>query len=314
MYFHYSTLLNQTLYMVANTRVTNDCIVLVTGSNGQLGSELQVIAKNYPQIQFIFTDIDKLDITNSKHIISFFNKYKPTFVINCAAYTAVDAAEEDERAALLLNYESPKLLANVSKDFGAKFIHLSTDYVFNGNACIPYREDFQTSPTSVYGRTKLKGEIAALESGVSIIIRTSWLYSVFGNNFMKTIIRKGVELGKLRVVYDQIGSPTWASDLANVIVGIVLRSKEDFAPGIYNYSNEGVCSWYDFAYEIVSKQGINCTVTPVLSSEYQTKAPRPSYSVLDKSKIRSRFAITIPHWKDSLHKCLKEFSEINRQT
>lgn len=295
--------------MAVNTRESSGFKILVTGSNGQLGSELRSIASEHPHINFIFTDVEELDITNSNDLSAFFSKNKPNFVINCAAYTAVDGAEDDEKGALLLNFEAPKLVAKISKETGAKLIHISTDYVFDGKAWTPYKEDFPTSPNSVYGRSKLLGEQAVLESGVAMVVRTSWLYSAYGNNFMKTIVRKGTELRSLRVVFDQVGSPTWANDLATALVEIVLKSSKEFAPEIFHYSNEGVCSWYDFAYEIITQQGIDCKVSPVLSSEYPTKATRPPFSVLDKTKIKSRFGIHIPQWKDSLHECLKEFSK-----
>jgi dTDP-4-dehydrorhamnose reductase len=284
---------------------SNELIVLVTGANGQLGSEIKAIAHNYLQLNFIFTDIDDLDITNEKALNGFFQKIQPDFIINCAAYTAVDGAEDNEKSAFLLNADAPKLLAESAKRFDAKLIHVSTDYVFNGKTWEPYAEDHPTSPDSVYGKSKLQGENWALDSGVAMVVRTSWLYSNFGNNFVKTIARKGQTVEELRVIYDQIGSPTWGHDLAKALIDIVLKNTSKFSAEVFHYSNEGVCSWYDFALEIVSFLNINCQVIPVLSSEYQTKAKRPPYSVLNKAKIKNTFGIKIPHWKDSLHKSLE---------
>ncbi|PKP34614.1 MAG: dTDP-4-dehydrorhamnose reductase, partial [Bacteroidetes bacterium HGW-Bacteroidetes-15] len=226
--------------------------ILVTGSNGQLGSEIRAIAEKYPQLHFIFTDVDELDITDKNSLASFFKNSKPNFVINCAAYTAVDGAEDDKYNAFRINAEAPKLLAEASKVVGAKLIHISTDYVFNGRTWEPYTEDYPTSANSVYGESKLQGEKWVLESGNAMVIRTSWLYSNYGNNFVKTIARKGQTTDFLRVVYDQVGTPTWGHDLAKAIIDIIVQSPKNFVSEIFHYSNEGVCSWYDFAIEIVS--------------------------------------------------------------
>lgn len=284
----------------SNKKVT----VLITGSKGQLGSEIRAIAELYNQLEFIFTDIDELDITSFDSLASYLQEKKPNYIVNCAAYTAVDRAEDEPEKAFLLNAEAPKLLAESVMLIGAKLIHVSTDYVFNGKSWEPYTEEHQTSPNSAYGSSKLKGEEYVLANDNTMVIRTSWLYSNYGNNFVKTIARKGQTNDELKVVFDQIGTPTWGHDLAKAIVDLVIKSQDVFSPGVYHYSNEGVCSWYDFALEIVSYLDIKCKVTPVLSTEYQTKANRPPYSVLNKAKIKKTFGISIPHWRESLHKCL----------
>lgn len=290
--------------MVQTTNQTNRKI-LITGAKGQLGSEIKALANLYDEFTFVFTDVDDLDITDPLALKEFCNKYKPNFIVNCAAYTAVDRAEDEETLAQKLNAEAPKHLAEAARGVGAKLIHISTDYVFNGRTWEPYSEQDQTSPNSAYGLSKLKGEEFALGYDNTMVIRTSWLYSNYGNNFVKTIARKGKTSDSLRVVFDQVGTPTWGHDLAKAIVEIIIKSENSFVPGIFHYSNEGVCSWYDFALEIVSYLNINCKVVPVLSCEYQTKANRPPYSVLNKAKIKNTFGISVPHWKDSLHKCLK---------
>jgi dTDP-4-dehydrorhamnose reductase len=282
--------------------------VLVTGSNGQLGSELRYLAPQYSDFQFIFTDIDELDITNSDAVRDCFDRETPDFVINCAAYTAVDRAEEDELNAYKLNAEAPKILSELARMVGAKLIHISTDYVFDGKSYTPYLEDFPTSPDSVYGKTKLAGEKFVSESGVGMVIRTAWLYSAFGKNFAKTIAQKGKESESLKVVYDQVGSPTWAHDLAKAILAIVQRGKDEFMAEVFHYSNEGVCSWFDFAIEIVSFFDYKCKILPILTSQYPTPAKRPHYSVLDKGKIKSTYGIVIPYWRESLERCLKSLT------
>jgi dTDP-4-dehydrorhamnose reductase len=279
--------------------------VLVAGANGQLGSELRAMAYLNSCLEFIFTDIDQLDITNESRVVSFFEDIKPHFIVNCAAYTAVDKAEEDQENAFSINATAPKILANAAKGIGARIVHISTDYVFNGRAWEPYTEESKTSPNSVYGKSKLMGEESVLETGVGMVIRTSWLYSEYGNNFLKTIATKAKTSDSLRVVYDQIGSPTWAKDLAKAIVEILLKGDEKFVPNIFHYSNEGVCSWYDFAKEIVEFFNLDCQLFPILSCEYKTLASRPPYSVLNKSKIKNTFGFSIPHWKESLHSCLE---------
>jgi dTDP-4-dehydrorhamnose reductase len=278
--------------------------VLVTGANGQLGSELMALAGGYNSIEFNFTDIEQLDITNPSVVSLYVKNFSPDYIVNCAAYTAVDKAEEDELKAFEINANAPKIIADAAKEVGAMFIHVSTDYVFNGRSWEPYSEGSPTSPNSVYGKSKLKGEEYVFASGVGMVIRTSWLYSIYGNNFVKTIARKGKTAESLRVVYDQVGSPTWANDLAKAIIQIILKGKEKFVPEVFHFSNEGVCSWYDFANEIVNYYNLKCPVFPVLSCEYKTLASRPPYSVLNKAKIKNTFDISIPHWKESLHNCL----------
>ncbi len=281
--------------------------ILVTGSNGQLGMELQKVATNYPQHQFIYTDIDELDISLSKALHEFFNHQQFDVVINCAAFTAVDRCETEKELARKVNALSVKNLAKESALRNFKLIHISTDYVYDGKAHLPYKETDFTNPNSAYGMSKLEGEELIEEfARTAIIIRTSWLYSAYGNNFVKTILKHAAEKPELRVVFDQIGTPTYAGDLAEVI--LLHLDGFDFMNGVhlFNYSNEGVCSWYDFAKEIVDIKGLPCLIKPILTQDYPLPAPRPAYCVLDKSKIKEEAGIVIPHWKDSLKKCLKD--------
>ena len=272
--------------------------ILVTGANGQLGTELKKLLPNA-----IFTDVENLDITDFKSVESFVNENQIDIIINCAAYTAVDNAEDNFELAKKINEIGPKNLALN----GAKIIHISTDYVFDGTNHQPYSPEDKTNPISVYGQTKRAGELAVLENAqIGIVIRTAWLYSAHGNNFVKTMRRLGAERESLNVVADQIGSPTFAGDLAEAITSILPQLSKN-NNGIYHYTNEGVCSWYDFATEIMNESGISCKVNPIPSSAYPTKAKRPFYSVLDKSKIKQTFCIKIPHWKEGLKKCLKQF-------
>ena len=296
-----SNRLRQTLYTV---ETTSKIKVLVTGANGQLGSELRTLEANYPQIQFVFTDVDELDITHEQMVKAYFGEHKPHFIVNCAAYTAVDKAEDDEEKAYSLNALAPKYLAYAAKDAGSRMIHISTDYVFDGKAFTPYLESSPTSPNSAYGRTKLKGEEFVLQAGVGMVIRTAWLYSSFGKNFVKTIASQGKVTDSLRVVFDQVGSPTWANDLAKAILAIVCRGNQSFIPEVFHYTNEGVCSWYDLAVEIIVYYGFRCKVSAILSLEYPTPATRPPYSVLDKSKIKNTYGLVVPHWRKSLKNCL----------
>ena len=278
--------------------------ILITGANGQLGSEIRKISEQYPELKFSFTDVAELDITSAEKVADFFSEFKPEFLVNCAAYTAVDKAETDESTATLLNATAVGILAEQSAKIGCKMIHISTDYVFNGNGPRPYKEDNLVDPQSAYGQTKLDGEILCLQSNPeSLIIRTSWLYSAFGNNFVKTMLRLGNERTELGIVADQIGSPTNAADLASAILTIissVLNQTKSFIPGIYHYSNEGVASWYDFTKAIFEIVGINCLVKPISSEDYPSPVQRPAYSVMDKSKIKATFGLQIPHWRDSL--------------
>lgn len=281
--------------------------ILVTGAYGQLGNEINVIQENYPEWKFVFTDVDSLDITDEQAVQKCFSETKFDFVINCAAYTAVDKAESDLDTAAKVNALAPELLGRYSKISGAKLIQVSTDYVFAGDANKPYSEEYEVNPQGAYGLTKLDGEQNSIrENPETVIIRTSWLYSAFGNNFVKTMLRLGKERGELAVVFDQVGTPTYAADLADSILKII--DSETFVPGIYHYSNEGVASWYDFANAIFEISGVNCKVNPVLSDQFPTPAKRPHFSVLNKSKIRNTFGIEIPYWRESLKVCLDRLS------
>lgn len=282
--------------------------ILVTGSNGQLGSEIQLQAPLHKGWHFFFTDVEELDITNPKDIRTFIRKNNINFIINCAAFTAVDKAESQEELCDRLNHKAPGFLAEAIQEAGGSLIHISTDYVFDGTNHIPYKENVPTCPNSVYGHTKLKGEQAVTAACPSaVIIRTAWLYSIFGNNFVKTMIRLGKEKEELGVIFDQIGTPTYAADLAKVILEIIKKSP---IPGIYHFSNEGVCSWYDFTKTIHRLAGINdCRIKPLHTEEYPTSAKRPHYSVLDKTKIKKTFDIDIPWWEDSLKICIDKLKK-----
>lgn len=280
--------------------------ILVTGSNGQLGKELQKIANHYPDYEFIFHDIDTLDIYNPKNIEAVIPK-DTSIIINCAAYTAVDKAETEELNAEKANTDGPRFLALFAKKYNTHLIHVSTDYVFDGKSHIPYKEEDTTNPISVYGRTKLEGEHAIKSSGCNAtVIRTSWLYSSFGNNFVKTILRLSSEREQLGIVFDQVGTPTYALDLAYAILAVCGKRKEGFT--LYHFANEGVCSWYDFAKEIAFLAKNPCKILPIETSDYPTLATRPAYSVFNKKKIKTTLNIEIPHWKDSLISCLKELN------
>ena len=283
-------------------------IILITGAKGQLGNELKVVSKNYYGYDFIFTDIDSLDITSQEQTSEFLKKSRPDWIINCAAYNLVDKAEAEPDQALLINGTAVKNITEVIRGSECRFIHISSDYVYDGKSNVPYNENTQANPLSAYGRSKLSGEkYARLHQG-SMIIRTSWLYSSFGNNFVKTILRHAAEKESLKVVFDQTGTPTYAADLAGAIMSIisgVIRNQLAMNSGIYNYSNEGVCTWYDFACEIIKEAGLTCHVQPVLTKDYQQNAQRPAYSVMDKSKIKDNYGLSIPHWRDSLIKYMK---------
>ncbi len=280
--------------------------ILITGANGQLGSEIREISPLYKDHHFTFTDIPELDLTNYNSLGNFFSKNKFDCIINCAAYTAVDKAEEESEKAFMVNATAVKYLAEYASKSKALFVHISTDYVFDGMYYKPYDEDELTNPKCVYGKSKLDGEVEIMfNSDKAIIIRTSWLYSSFGNNFVKTILNAAKSKGALNVVYDQIGGPTYARDLAKDILDVVPVYKAKSKFEVYHYSNEGVCSWYDFAKEITELAGIPCTITPVESKDYPQVAVRPFYSVLNKAKIKKQFNLTLPYWKDSLKECLK---------
>jgi dTDP-4-dehydrorhamnose reductase len=284
--------------------------ILVTGANGQLGNEIQVIAKEHPEHIYFFTDVKELDICDRKAILDFVSGNDINLIINCAAFTAVDKAEMPENRMLCdkLNRVAPQYLAEAIQKNGGALIQISTDYVFDGQNYIPYSEEDQTHAASVYGATKLAGEIAAQAACEKVvIIRTAWLYSIFGNNFVKTMLKLGREREELSVVFDQIGTPTYAYDLAKAIFAIVSHG---VVPGTYHFSDEGVCSWYDFTKAIFRFAKIEtCRVKPVHTEEYPTLAKRPHYSVLDKTKIKSTFGIEIPQWEDSLLHCLNRMND-----
>ena len=280
--------------------------IVVTGANGQLGSEMRKLSPQFPAFNFCFSDYDTLNITDSKAVELYFRKEKPDYVVNCAAFTAVDQAEKEPAAAALLNGEAPGILSAACREHDARMIHISTDYIFDGSNNRPYLETDPVAPLGVYGRTKREGELRCMEESPCVVIRTSWLYSTFGKNFMKTMMEKGIREDSIKVVYDQVGTPTFAGDLANAIMEIVApRNVEEWHPGIYHFSNEGVCSWYDFALAIHRIAGIDCRVEPVLSAEFPTPARRPHFSVLDKSKIKVTFGLSVPWWMDSLTRCIQ---------
>ena len=283
--------------------------ILVTGSNGQLGAEIKELSNEY-SYNFFFTTRDNIDITNKDDIKNFCKKNDINTIINCAAYTAVDKAESDEVNADLTNRKAVKKLALVSDELNIKLIHISTDYVFDGKNFKPYCEEFQTNPNSIYGKTKLDGEneMININPKNSIIIRTSWVYSSFGNNFVKTMLKLGKQKDELGVIFDQVGTPTNAADLAQTILDILPNIKNEKVQ-IYNYSNEGVLSWYDFAKEIMKMAKITCQINPIETYQYPTPASRPHYSLLNKAKIKNEFNISIPFWKDSLDKCLRILGE-----
>jgi len=284
--------------------------ILITGSNGQLGSEFRSLATNYPNYRFTFTDIEELDLTDFKAVHSFIKKNTFDYCVNCAGYTAVDKAEDEPDKAFLLNTIAVENLAKECAGNKVRLIHISTDYVFDGNATRPYKEDDQVSPESVYGLSKLKGEEVVLKySSDAIIIRTAWLCSKFGKNFVKTILKLGSIKNELSVVDDQIGSPTFTQDLAWAILEIISHSVSSDTNSIYHYSSEGTTSWFSFAKAIVEMAGLTCEINPVNTSEYPTKAKRPVYSVLDKGKIKNVFGLEIPDWKSSLLKLIQDIKK-----
>lgn len=277
--------------------------ILITGCNGQLGNEMQLLEKENPQHQYFNTDVAQLDITNPEAIEEFVNNNAIDIIVNCAAFTAVDKAESSQELCHLLNAKAPEYLATAVAKRGGYLVQVSTDYVFDGTNHTPYTEDEATCPNSVYGSTKLEGEKLAMAACANtMIIRTAWLYSTFGNNFVKTMIRLGQEKPELGVIFDQIGTPTYAGDLAAAIMAAI---NHGIVPGIYHFSNEGVISWYDFTKAIHRIAGItSCHVKPLHTTEYPTPAARPHYSVLDKTKIKQTYGIEIPYWEESLEKCV----------
>ena len=279
--------------------------ILVTGANGQLGKEMKELESAYPGFRFIFLSREDLPIHHFELVRNFFKGYKPQYLVNCAAYTAVDKAETERDLAFQVNGEAVGVLAAVCKEYGTKFLHISTDYVFDGNGTVPYKTDAATNPQSVYGASKLQGEQEAMQFNPdSIIIRTSWVYSTYGKNFVKTMRKLMSEREDLNVVNDQVGSPTYAADLAEVIMQIIAGDK--WVPGMYHFSNTGVISWYDFAVAINELSGLACRVHPIPSSQYPTPAKRPAYSVMDTAKLFSTFGYTPKNWKDSLQVCLQK--------
>lgn len=279
--------------------------ILVTGANGQLGNEMKnILEKECPGITY-YTDIHELDLLDAQAVESFVLKNDITHILNCAAYTAVDKAEEDKAMCAAVNVDAVKNIANAADAVGAKIIHISTDYVFDGTAHRPYKESDKVNPMSQYGTTKRTGETALIALAPdSIIIRTSWLYSPYGNNFVKTMIRLGKERSQLKVVCDQVGTPTYARDLAKAIYAILISHQ--WVEGIYHFSNEGACSWYDFTKSIHRIAGIKtCEVLPIPTEDYPTAATRPAYSILNKSKIKATYGVEIPYWEESLQECIK---------
>ncbi len=281
--------------------------ILVTGSNGQLGSEIRQLEKQYPGFAFTYTDVDELDLTDEKAVDDFLKSGQFDFCINCAAYTAVDKAEDDHELARLINSTAVEYLSKACTAHHSFLVHISTDYVFDGTNYRPYTEADPPSPNSIYGLTKLEGEKAMKQfAGHGLIIRTSWLYSSFGNNFVKTMLRLGKERDTLGVVADQIGTPTYAGDLARAILDILCSKKIKESVNIYHYSNEGVISWYDFAQAIMHESGTSCRISAIESKDFPAKANRPFYSVLNKAKIKNDFGLEVPYWLESLKLVLEQ--------
>ncbi|MGX5820402.1 dTDP-4-dehydrorhamnose reductase [Chitinophaga lutea] len=278
--------------------------ILVTGAKGQLGQALQTAAHQYPDLRLVYTDKEELDITDAAAVAAFLAGESIQAIVNCAAYTAVDKAEADEDAAFLINFQAPLILAEAAAANGCALIHISTDYVFDGNACRPYTEDDDTSPQSIYGASKLRGEASVLSvHPAAVVLRTSWLYSRFGVNFVSRMQQLMQERESLNVVFDQTGTPTYAPDLAAVIFNILQRPEGEVS-GLFHYSNEGVASWYDFAVAIREITGAACSIHPITSVQFPTPAARPAYSVLNKGKIKTVLGLEIPYWRDSLAVCL----------
>lgn len=288
------------------------CKILVTGADGQLGNEFRKLARSRYDLEFIFTDIGELDITKESEVNIFLDKNRVNYILNCAAYTAVDKAEEEPEKADLLNSHAVKILGNASNKRDIRLIHFSTDYVFDGTKKSPYTEEDTPYPVTIYGKSKLEGEKLLRKMKNCTIIRTSWLYSASGNNFVKTIIKISREKNKLKIVSDQTGSPTWANDLARTTLILIDRTKNNKTRDgclLYHYSNEGMCTWYDFAREIMKITGFPIKIRPVKTKDYPSKAPRPEYSVLDTTKIKNDLGIKIPDWKESLQHCITEINQ-----
>lgn len=283
-------------------------VIIVTGANGQVGQELRVLAAAYPAFKFVFTTQEDMPINDEAAVQKVFAAHSPAYCINCAAYTAVDKAESEQDLAFAVNAEGTRILAAACKNYNTRFIHISTDYVFNGQSPVPYKEDAATDPINTYGASKLKGEQLCLAANPdAIIIRTAWVYSSFGKNFVKTMMKLMHDRPALKVVNDQVGAPTYAADLATGMLQIVANSQESNAnwhPGIYHYSNLGRISWFDFAVAIKELTASNCAVNPIPSEQFPTPAKRPSFSLLNTSRIRQTFQLSIPEWKESLKKCI----------
>jgi dTDP-4-dehydrorhamnose reductase len=278
--------------------------ILITGSNGQLGNEMQQAAVRFPNFNYIYTDVAELDICDKGALDAFVKANNVNVIVNCAAYTAVDKAEDDVELCYKINRDAVRNIAEVATENKVKVVHVSTDYVFDGTNYLPYTEDMPVCPATVYGKSKLEGEQALLENcKESVILRTAWLYSSFGNNFVKTMMKLGTERDSLGVIFDQVGTPTYAADLADAIMQLI--SSETFVPGIYHFSDEGVCSWYDFTKTIHRMANITCDVKPIETKDYPARTPRPHFSVLNKGKIKSTYGISIPHWEVSLEKCIQ---------
>ena len=290
--------------------------IVVTGANGQLGSCLKEIVSNYSQYKFIFTDVEELDITDSQEVEDLFKEHKPSWVINCAAYTAVDKAEGDSDTAELINATAVGIIAKASAKLGAGLVHVSTDYVFDGTATSPITEEMETNPLSIYGKTKLKGEVLAMSNPKHLIFRTSWLYSIYGSNFVKTMLEISQDSNEIDAVGDQWGSPTSAHDLAEAIM-IAIKSSDKKSSGdvygIYHYSNEGSASWALFAEEIMLLKGADCVVNHIPTSEYPTTATRPMYSLMSKRKFTTTFKTVVPEWELSLEKMMGKLELIKDQ-
>lgn len=281
--------------------------ILVTGSNGQLGSEMRVLSAQHTNYSYFFTDVQELDICDLSALRAFVAANKINAIVNCAAYTAVDKAEDDVELCFRINRDAVRNIGVVASEAGALVVHISTDYVFDGTSYKPLTEDMPVSTTGIYGKSKLEGELA-LQSVCpsSVIIRTSWLYSSFGNNFVKTMLKLGREREALNVIFDQVGTPTYARDLAAAVYTVLASEVQH--PGVYHFSNEGVCSWYDFTKRIHKLAGIQCNVQPIETKDYPTRTPRPHYSVLNKAKIKTLYGVEVPYWEDSLEACLRIIS------
>jgi dTDP-4-dehydrorhamnose reductase len=282
--------------------------IIVIGSKGQLGNEFQELEKQYQSFQFFFYDVEEMDIVNKDLVEKGISEVKPDYLINCAAYTAVDKAETEKEIAFAINSEAVRNIATACSSNGVKFIHISTDYVFDGEASEPYKEESIVNPSNIYGESKLSGEQEAVKGNADVIIvRTAWVYSIYGSNFVKTMLRLMRSKPEISVVADQYGSPTYAHDLAEVIMNIISSGK--WVPGIYHYTNDGIISWFDFASEIKKLSVLSCKINPITTEEYPTPAKRPQYSVLDKTKIQQTFGVRLKDWKDSLQQCLDKMSQ-----